>query len=54
VQIYDKFNLPLVEAPNARVERQANGTFKLKETQKSGINPFEKVREVLFVKYLSM
>lgn len=47
--MHEKFGLPLVSTPDAKVARQANGTYRLKDEFHSGINPFEKVRQDICV-----
>lgn len=44
-EVHEKFGLPLVDPPeNAKVARQANGAYKLKDAYLKGINPFEKLK----------
>eukprot|EP00798_Chlamydomonas_sp_ICE-L_P003435 gene3435-13490_t len=42
-EVYDTFNLPVVDTPDSKVEQMPNGTYQLKEDQRKGINPFEKI-----------
>lgn len=43
-EVHERFGLPIVETPDAKVAVQPNGTYRLKDNQLTGINPFEKMK----------